>query len=46
MHGVGAPFIAAAFEAFGFPAYIPVVEQCGTLQISLDPTIYVFFFQL
>ena len=27
MHGVGYPFMKAAFEAFGFPELIPVKEQ-------------------
>jgi hypothetical protein len=35
MHGVGAPFVAAAFDAFGLPPYIAVVEQCGTARRSL-----------
>ena len=35
MHGVGAPFVAAAFDAFGLPPYIPVAEQCGMAQWSL-----------
>ena len=32
MHGVGAPWAAKAFEAFGLPAFIPVPEQ-----IAPDP---------
>jgi phosphomannomutase len=28
MHGVGAPFVAAAFESFGLPPFIPVEQQC------------------
>lgn len=27
MHGVGAPYVKRAFESYGLPGYIPVVEQ-------------------
>lgn len=33
MHGVGRPWVAAAFDAFDLPAFIPVAEQ-----VEPDPT--------
>lgn len=36
MHGVGAPFVAAAFDAFSLPPYIPVEEQCGMFQFPAE----------
>jgi phosphoglucomutase len=27
MHGVSDPFVSRAFESFGFPPFVPVLEQ-------------------